>query len=340
MRVRRRQASAMFWAATWSAFFIFLFPVSAGAEITFEWATVGHAGNGPDPFTGARFGNVSYAYRIATTEVSNAQYVAFLNAVDPAGGNPNAVYHSNMGVNPRGGIAFDPGAASGDKYAPRPHMADKPVNFISFFDCMRFVNWLHNGQGAGGTESGVYAISDGLSETRAPGARFFLPTENEWYKAAYFDPTPGAGGGDQYWLYPTRGNAIPVSAIATALGDIANPGPNVANYDSGADWNGVDGNLTTVGSAGPLSPSFFGTFDQGGNVSEWNETLITGSARGARGGAYSSTFSSLQSASASGRFPALDGPADGFRVASPVPEPDALALLAFGGGMLAAWRRR
>ena len=63
------------------------------------------------------------------------------------------------------------------------------------------------------------------------------------------------------------------------MGNISNPGANVANYFNGADWNALDGNVTTVGSAGPLSYSFYGTADQGGNVSEWNEALITGSSR-------------------------------------------------------------
>lgn len=52
------------------------------------------------------------------------------------------------------------------------------------------------------------------------------------------------------------------------MGDISNPGANVANYGNGADWNGLVGNVTTVGSAGPLSYSFYGTADQAGNVFE------------------------------------------------------------------------
>lgn len=51
---------------------------------------------------------------------------------------------------------------------------------------------------------------------------------------------------------------------------------NVINYANGAVWNGVTGNLTTVGSAGPMSASFYGTYDQGGNVTEWTEDQILG----------------------------------------------------------------
>ena len=102
-------------------------------------------------------------------------------------------------------------------------------------------------------------------KTREISSRYFIPTENEWYKAAYYDPRSVAEGGPagNYWLYPTQSNSAPTQATANANGDISNPGNNVVNFLSGADWNGQDGNVTTVGSAG--SDSYYGTFDQGGN---------------------------------------------------------------------------
>ena len=129
--------------------------------------------------------------------------------------------------------------------------ADKPVVFVSFFDAMRFANWLHNGRPNSGfqnvitTEAGVYDINNGLTEPRAANAKFWIPSEDEWYKAAFYDTTTGAGGGDNYWTYPTRSDAAPVVAVADNTGLIINPGPNVANYNLGADWNGVNGNVTT-----------------------------------------------------------------------------------------------
>ena len=129
-------------------------------------------------------------------------------------------------------------------------------------------------------------ISDALSETRRLDAKFFIPTENEWYKAAYHQPSADGGDIDDYWLYPTASDSVPTIATANATGDIGNPGPNVANYDFGADWNGQDGNVTTVGSAGPLGESFYGTSDQGGNLLEWNEAVFSGSLRGVRGGSW------------------------------------------------------
>src|SRR5207249_4642352 len=125
-------------------------------------------------------------------------------------------------------------------------------------------NWLHNGkptgpQGPGTTETGAYTIPGTSVPPRQIGARVFLPTDAQWTRAAYHDPS-----GD--WLYPTRNNIAPVTAMVSSVGDISNPGPNVANYNRGADWNGQDGNVTTVGGAGPLSVSYYGTYDQGGNV--------------------------------------------------------------------------
>ena len=130
----------------------------------------------------------------------------------------------------------------------------------------------------------------------SPGATFFIPSEDEWYKAAYYQPAAQGGDTDNYWLYPTASNSVPTIATANAVGDISNPGPNVANYNSGADWNGQNGNVTTVGSAGALSASFYGTFDQGGNVFEWNESVISSSFRGLRGGDWSN-FSGILAAS-------------------------------------------
>ncbi len=76
--------------------FLALFSCSATAHavVTFDWATVGNAGNTADN-TG--YGAVSYSYRISKHEVTNTQYTAFLNAVDPMGTNPNSVYSNSMG---------------------------------------------------------------------------------------------------------------------------------------------------------------------------------------------------------------------------------------------------
>jgi formylglycine-generating enzyme required for sulfatase activity len=303
--------------------FLLVFVNPVLGELTFEWATVGNPGNAADT-TG--FGSVGNEYRIAKHEVTNVQYTEFLNAV--AATDSNGLYHASMGSDARGGITL--GGTCGNTYCVKANMGNKPVSYVSFFDAMRFVNWLHNGQPSGAqdastTEDGVYTISDGLSETRAVGAQFFIPTENEWYKGAYHQPSVDGGDIDDYWMYPTASNSVPtvaaaIDTIGPMRGDIANPGANVANYDQGADWNELDGNVTTVGSAGALSESFYGTSDQGGNLSEWNETVFIGSLRVVRGGTWQNTELHLRSSTRGTAPPTSGGGSFGFRVASPAAE--------------------
>jgi formylglycine-generating enzyme len=116
-------------------------------------------------------------------EVTNAQYAEFLNTVDAAGANPNGIYDVNMGIDVRGGISFTAGNAAGSKYGVKTNMGDKPVNYVSFSDSMRFANWIHNGQGAGSTESGAYDMAVSASTVvHSVSANVWIPTENEWYK--------------------------------------------------------------------------------------------------------------------------------------------------------------
>lgn len=182
--------------------------------------------------------------------------------------------------------------------------------------------------------------SNGNSITRNPGALWFLTSEDEWYKSAYYDPTLSGGSGG-YWDYPTRSNMAPTIATANSMGDISNPGTNVANYNYGADWNDQNGNVTTVGSAGPLSDSFYGAADQGGNVWEWNEALISGSFRGLRGGSWNYDAPYLESFPRGNFYgPMLEGSNVGFRVASlpspAVPEPGSLVVWSLLG-LMGVW---
>jgi sulfatase modifying factor 1 len=304
---------------------------SAFAVLTMDYVSVGHAGNVAD---GTSYGAVAYAYQIGKYEVTNAQYGEFLNAVDPGGANANGIYNDNMGSDGRGGITYTPGAASGAKYTIRSNMGDKPVNFVSWYDAARFTNWLGNGQGAGSTETGAYTLSGNTGIiTKNVGATVYLPSEDEWYKAAYYDPTTGAGGGDNYWAYPTQSDTAPTEASANSTGVISNPVGNVANYNSGADWNSLDGNVTTVGSAGAAANSYFGTADQAGNVYEWNDAVIDveffGSLRGLRGGSWNNYFLNNFLAASNRNYlsPASEINSLGFRVASvPVPEPSAFLV--------------
>lgn len=95
---------------------------------------MGDPGNAAD-ITG--YGAVAGSFRIMTFEFTNSQYTEFLNAIDPAGSNPNSVYSSNMGTGSLGGISLNLGAPTGSRYAVRPNMGDKPVNYVSWLDRVR-----------------------------------------------------------------------------------------------------------------------------------------------------------------------------------------------------------
>ncbi len=309
--------------------------------VTIDWVTVGDPGNTAD---GTGYGAVAAEFRIMEFEWTNSQYVEFLNAVDPSGTDPNSLYNTNMGSDARGGISFNSAAGTGAKYAARSDMGDKPVNYVSWFDAARVANWLHNGQGSSSTETGAYTLNNattGNAPAVNPGALYFLPTEDQWYKAAYYK---GGSTNAGYWDYATQSDTAPttVTADSTGIGSAGGTG-NFANYDFGADWNGQNGNVTTVGTNG--GGSGYGAFDMSGNVYEWNDlTGVSGSSRGLRGGDWSSDAFDLSSSARAPNVPSLEFGSIGFRLASPVavPEPSTwvtgLAGIACGGWQM--FRRR
>jgi len=304
--------------------------------VTIDWVTVGDPGNAADT-TG--YGAVTESYRIMKFEFTNSQYVAFLNAVDPDGNNPNFVYNGSMGSNARGGISFTDGAASGSKYAAKTNMGDKPVNYVSWWDAARVANWLQNGQGSGSTETGAYTLNNATSGN-APavnsGAQFYIPTENQWYKAAYYK---GGSTNAGYWDYATQSDTAPTAVTADGTGDgSAGSTGNFANFATAADWNGQNGNVTTVGTNG--GPSAYGAFDMSGNVYEWNDLdglAASGSSRGLRGGDWNLDAFYLSSSYGFTNIPSGGLNDFGFRLASPVavPEPSTLGLAS--GVSLCAW---
>jgi formylglycine-generating enzyme required for sulfatase activity len=299
---------------------------------------VGNAGNAPDS-TG--LGAVAYDYRIGTTEVTNAQYAAFLNA--KAKSDPMGLYLGDSdGSN---GISRS-GTSGSYIYAAKPIMADKPVYWVTWYSAIRFTNWLNNGQGDDDTESGAYTILGGTGEptngmeiTRNSDATWFLPNGDEWYKAAYHQPASQGGDVDDYWLYPTRSNETPTAATANSVGEITNPGANVASYGARANWSTQFYDVLTVDGAGPLSRSFYGTADQGGNVFEWTESVVNGG-RGWRGGSFNQGVVLLSSTAKNANHPAFGTGFAGFRVATiAVPEPSTYVLAAIGVLGLLAFRR-
>ncbi|MEI8228993.1 MAG: SUMF1/EgtB/PvdO family nonheme iron enzyme [Planctomycetota bacterium] len=317
-----------------------LFSVAAHAE-PIQWVTVGDPGNTADD-TG--YGVVADSFQIMKFEFTNRQYTDFLNSV--AATDSYSLYNTDMGSQPRGGITRS-GSSGSYSYSVRANMGDKPVNYVSWFDTARVANWLMNGAiGTSSTETGAYTLSGATSGT-APmvnaGATFYIPTENQWYKAAYYK---GGGTNAGYWDYATQSDTAPtaVTAGSTGIGSAGGTG-NSANWNYNADWNSLDGNVTTVGTNG--GPSYYGAFDMSGNVSEWNDgTVANGWTPGRRGGPYSGVLSSLSSSLNFTGDQAGSNDTRGFRLASPVavPEPStyamALAGLACGGYSLVRRRKR
>ncbi|MCP4928594.1 MAG: formylglycine-generating enzyme family protein, partial [Gammaproteobacteria bacterium] len=161
---------------------------------------------------------------------------------------------------------------------------------MSFYNAARFANWLMNGQPTGSqdsstTETGFYTFSDATtissqgtrSASLIDGKNWVaIASEDEWYKAAYYDPTLNSGSGG-YYQYPAGSDTAPTKSAPTAALNSANYGGN----------NGV-GATTVVGSySGASSP--YGTFDQGGNVQEWTDSIVDESKRAVRGGWYNAS---------------------------------------------------
>jgi formylglycine-generating enzyme required for sulfatase activity len=319
-----------------SAAAILILAASPAAAVTIATVPVGNPGNAADD-TG--YGSVGYNFRMGRTEVTNAQYVEFLNAV--AASDPYQLFTEvSSGNSVYYGIVRD-GSAGSYSYSVKPPVAgvgpegsdytydNKPLTYVTLFSAMRFANWLQNGQGSGDTETGAYTLLGGTptpsnsNVTRNAGARWVVPSENEWYKAAYYNPTSGT-----YANYATGQNSEPFDNPPSAdNGNSANYGlATMAPYE-----------FTDAG-AYALSGSDYGTFDQNGNVLERLETLYvpqfpSNSTRLIRGGsAFESSGNFMVRTWRSPETPDSRFLAVGFRVAL-VPEPASnfLAAIAICG---------
>jgi formylglycine-generating enzyme required for sulfatase activity len=282
-------------------------------------------------------GGVGYGFGVSKLEVTVGQYVKFLNTVDPAGRNTRKLYsETESGAAwPRfGQINFSAGAPAGRHYsAAAPEWLDKPYGFANFLRSARFVNSLYNGKllskqsGSEGsysfvtyrvrlsrnTERGMYDMRK-RATTRTKKTGFVIPSQDEWIKSAYYDPT--GGGTYSYWKYPTNPGVFgdgaataPVQATLDADGNVSNTSSqplaifhtpetapptwcpanqsaqacatvNPFDFPSQVYEKGYAGSLGTVGQAGTPGP--WGTLDQGGNVVEWTDT-ITAPPFGAKG---------------------------------------------------------
>ena len=264
--------------------------------INIDFVAIGDAGNAGDTRGAASpsgAGSVAYGYSIGKYEITNGQWDTFVSAAGAPTGNPSNAYDTSA-------------SWTG---------TDVPTNEVSWYEAAQFCNYLTTGdksQGAyqwsgNNTNPGDFTGIDRDSAISTYGMVYVIPTEDEWYKAAYYT-------GSGYSTYANGTDTAPVAGVDT-------------NYDSaiGQPWEVGNGTIEQND-----------TFDMMGNVFEWNETLI-GSDRGVRGGSYYS-FGYLQSSNRQfSPAPDFEFIGIGFRVAS-VPEPCSLVLLGLGG--LTLMRRR
>lgn len=305
---------------------IFTCSVTASA-IEVEWVTVGDPGN---PHDDIRYGGVGCVYRIGKYEVTNEQYIAFLNAV----ARDETDLYSTLMTGKAGGIQRT-GSPGDYRYGPKDGDAAwlrRPVTFVDLPSACRFANWMHNGQPVGPpdqttTEDGAYNMSSPGIPTRKPGAKVFLPNEDEWHKAAYYK---GGGTNAGYWDYATCSDAAPDNnAPPWDSGNSANYSGIGSGYSVGAPYY-----VTEVGaytrSVGP-----YGTFDQNGNVREWTETIANGSYAVTRGGSWWNGQAYQKACYRAIEQPGTSSANIGFRLASMAPEPPASDLL-IAAGLIAA----
>jgi sulfatase modifying factor 1 len=304
--------------------------------ITMSWSPVGNLGNPATyiPIGGIGVvGQVNYSYDIGTYDVTASQYVAFLNANDPTGADPLGIYNSNMSDPTFGEVTFNSGAPRGQMYSVVSGTGNHPISFVNWFDALRFANWIANGQPVfateptaanNATENGSYTLlgftplPSGAPWVRNPGATVVLPNENEWFKAAFYNPATSS-----YYDYATSSNTAPTASAPTAT-------PNSANYD------GAVGNLTDIGAyTGTTSP--YGAYDMDGDIEEWLETL-DGNMADLRGGDFG-VNPGLSAGSQWTEPISIGYGVEGFRLAL-VPEPSSVLLALVGCGAAFALRKR
>jgi formylglycine-generating enzyme len=285
---------------------------SGGDAFTLDFVTIGNAGNTDDLGAGggsysSPYGGVNYGYRMGTYEISQ-----------------DVIRKATAG-----------GLVAG------PHMGNGPASEMTWFQAAAFVNFLNMSTG----HQAAYQLDDGLTTLtpwasvdawqaggqnlyRHKDAYYFLPSEDEWYKAAYHK---NDGVTANYWDYATGSNSIPG---AVASGTTA----GTAVYDQPFAQGPAD-----VNNDGGLSA--YGTMGQNGNVWEWNESAYDGlnnsssANRLIRGGYWGSYESRLRSSFRDFYSPTDSENVVGFRVAS-VPEPTSTVLMTSAGLLAIARRRR
>ena len=305
-------------------------------------STIGNPGNAPD--TGMNgVGSVGYVFGIGTYDVTLTQYTAFLNAV--AKTDTYGLYNPNMATELNVAGILQTGVAGNFHYSVIGD-GQRPVTYVSWLDAARFCNWLSNGQPGGlenaqTTETGAYTLNGdttGGLESRNPSPKWWLPTWDEWHKAAFYDPSlNGRSGG--YWIHATMSNTIPGNLVGSGSNQanyrFATPTSDIYSVTQSATYDPNQNYLTPVG-AFSNSASAYGTYDQEGDVYNWTDSLYPGGWRGIGGNSWA------ESAGAYGMsdLPLNETAYTGFRVATvKTPEPSAIILMGLAAILLASARR-
>ncbi len=184
---------------------------------------------------------------------------------------------------------------------------------INWFSAARFSNWINNGATADAdTETGAYNLNyatDGVF-IKQSNAKWWIPSENEWYKAAYYDPRLNNGNGG-YYKFPTSSDTQTISSIPTESTN--------TNYD-GIMPSKMK--ITLVG-AYSNSHSYYGTYDQGGLLWQWNDATYSDHNgvplnRGMRGGSWSLGLINISKYGQRDYPPTYQDDDSGFRLATSI----------------------
>ncbi len=262
------------------------FRAPTASALTIETVPVGNPGNADAAGAlNTPRGGVAYEYRIGKYEVTLNQYREFLNAVGAT--DTYGLWSTEMA-----NTAYLPGIARGGMPGSYTYSVigsgNSPVTFVSWFDAARFANWLHNGQPTGAqdastTEQGAYTLNGAMTGLipRNSGWNYGLPSDDEWAKAAYHQPAAQGGPSGDYWYYPTRGSGKPNSRNGSGTdthsanwywNDEINNGFNGGYAVSNSTTFPPPTGVTDVG-AFSVAASYYGTFDQAGNVGEWTDAV-------------------------------------------------------------------
>ena len=253
---------------------------------------------------------VSMPFLIGKSEVTNEEYCVFLNAVAKQS-DPRGLYSASMSSALNGGI-LRTGNAGAYAYTVKSGMENYPVLYVSWFDAARYVNWLSNDSPTGlqdktTTEDGAYALNGAVSgvsivrnainpNTKLKPTRWLL-NESEWFTSAYLKSSDSTSV--SFWNYPTQSDTSPDLKLT-------NP-KNLANYGNIFDGPTEAGFFSD-------SPSAFGTFDQGGNVREWTESVDATKYRIIRGGSWADSADAMKASESDVSDPALEDDKTGFRI--------------------------